>query len=685
MGSIRTKDGIEITGIPDNMASNDPILKQIVQSHRQTAGPGTYSFRESAVWMQQQQPESVPVARVDDRPMDTTDVAGLAGAGTRGAGPIAAGALLGAGLGAPFAGVGAVPGAIAGAGITGVVIPALDTVVSGVNSLLGTKYTSPTDAFNDLFTRLGVAEPDSAAENILQSIAQGAAAGGAGAAGGQTLQQFAKSPTARGVGQVLGEGVPQQILGGAGAAGGQAIAEEAGAGPGAQIAASLAGGLAGGQLGRVRGAGLPQAPIEEAERAGVQLMTSDVRPPKTFAGRWLQSMSEKIPIFGTGGQRAQQQTQRVEAVKDIVQQYGAEDMSNIPANIVDDLFATKSANLTKWSGAKNEVIERLSSTIDDVPPAKVPMNNTLSAIDDQIASLQSLNTQEVQPAIDRLTDWRTAVQDQDLSNIETLRKQLGESFKAPELASVRTTAQKSLNSIYGAVKQDMTDYITEVGGAADVNKWQIANRNLSELIKEADTAKLKKIFNQGEATPEIINTMLFNKDKTTVQRLYNQLSDSGRSSARSAVIAKAAEQAGGEQLSPDRFANAVKKMGNQTGVFFKDNELDQVEGLVRVLDASKRAGQAGVMTPTGMQNIPVVGAAAAASYFGGGMEGMMKALAAGTAAGGAARIYESRPIRNILAKIPLTTVGSVEEAALFKRLIEVARAVQSNAKKEGVE
>jgi hypothetical protein len=44
--------------------------------------------------------------------------------------------------------------------------------------------------------------------------------------------------------------------------------------------------------------------------------------------------------------------------------------------------------------------------------------------------------------------------------------------------------------------------------------------------------------------------------------------------------------------------------------------------------------------------------------------------------GGAARLYESAPVRNLLMQIPRTKAGSAEEATLVKRLMSSLAAEQ---------
>jgi hypothetical protein len=396
-------------------------------------------------------------------------------------------------------------------------------------------------------------------------------------------------------------------------------------------------------------------------------MTSDVVPPRTFASKWLQTIGERIPGAGTGGIRQTQQTERIDAVRNVLLDFGADDAARASDDVMKDLATKRGADLAKYSGAKTEVIERLGQT------GTVPMTNTVKAIDDEIAKLQGLKTQEVAPIIERLTDWKAALQDQNLINVEALRKQIGESFKAPELASVRGIGEKALSNIYKPLKQDMQSFITQVGERRDVTKWKVADKRLSDLAGELDMSTLKSVLRRGDETPEVVANMLFSKKPSEVRQLYASLTPTGRERARAAILSRAAEKATenvseGTVVSPDKFANEVKRLGTSVGVFFNGDDLKQVEGLVRVLNITKRASAAAAAPPTGVQAAIPVSAAALSSFFGGGLPGFIATLGAAGGVGVAARIYESAPVRNLLMKIAQTTPGSKKESALLASL-----------------
>lgn len=608
-----------------------------------------------------------------------TNITGLAGAATRGLALPAAGAALGAAAGAPIAGVGAIPGAIAGAGAVTLAQFVGDPIVSSVNSLLGTKYRLPTEAMEDLLTRIGVAQPRTEAERIVQATAAGAGGAGGMAAAGRAVQTAAgqAAPVAREVGRMIAAQPITQVAGGAGAGAAGQIAQEAGVGPLGQIGAALAGGVAGATAAAPRRTPVPGLALrtQEATERGIPVMTSDVVPPQTFMGRTAQQTGERVPLAGTGPLRAEQQQARAAAVRDLLRQFGAEDAASVSDNIMLDLSAKRSGELQKYSGLKSEVINRLNAA------GEVPVPRATAAIDNQISELQALRSEEYAPIIAKLEDWKASIQGQGLANVEMLRKQFGESFQAPELAAIRSTGQKVLSSIYGPLKQDMKDFITQVGDRRDVTKWQVADKRLSELAGDLNMGTLKSVLRTGDATPEVVERLLFSQKPSEIRQLYSSLTPAGRANGRTAILARAADKArfqtedGSVSFSPERFNAELKRLQPQIGVFFRGdgaNHLAQVEGLSRALTLTQRAGQAAVSTASGQQAVPFVA--------GGFLVDLLGTFGASFAAAGGvgltARIYESAPVRNLMIQLGRAAPGSAEEAALFKRL---AATIQTQA------
>lgn len=621
--SITTKDGITINNIPDDVDPQSPQLKSRVQELR--AGKAAQS-------------RTVPQELA--RQVGLTARAGVEGL----------------------------------AGLAGIVT---DPVAALANQVLpdDMQMQPLQQATSGLLTQAGMPVPETQTERIVQQAAQSmvGAAGGVGLAG--KVAQAATSPVTRAVAQQMAAGPAAQIAGGAGSGAAAQLAAEEGAGPAGQIAASLAGGVAGSaagaRLSTPRAAApqkIPQA-VQESDQAGVRLMTSDVAPPNTFAAKWLQQAGERIPVAGTGPVRAAQQTERVEAVRNVLRDFGADQAAAASDDVMRDLAATRSKDLTKYTKMKTSVIDGLSDK------GAVDVTRTVAAIDGQIAKLGELRTAEVNPIVSRLEDWKQAIQGQNIQNVETLRKQIGESFKAPELSAVRGTGEKALSSIYGPLKQDMGDFIKASGARQDFNKWSVANSRLAQMAGELKGGALKSVLRRGDATPEAVNQMLFSQKPSEVRTLYAGLSPQGRANARTAIMAKAAQDAGGiDNVSPEKFATSVKKLGGSIGVFFDDADVQRIDGLVRTLNLTRRAGDAAVAPPTGVQTALPVGAAVLADIMG----GAGAAIASAASIGGAARIYESPRVRNMLLKMAQTPRGSAEEAAMASRIISAMQAAQSN-------
>ncbi len=471
----------------------------------------------------------------------------------------------------------------------------------------------------------------------------------------------------------------QQAAGGAGAGGGAELVRQQGGGPGAQIAGALAGGALGAGAAGVGGAmAAPRvaapAGVAAAERAGIPVMTSDVAPPQTFMGKNLQATGERIPYAGTGGLRATQQEARVQAVKNMLSEYGA-GAEGLPDKVWRSVATKRSDELTKYADMKKSVIGALSSA------GEVPVANATAAIDDEIARLSRISPEGFAPAVSILRRWRSDIQGKTLDDIEVLRKQIGEEFKSPELAAVSGEAQKSLNRIYAPLRDDMGAFIRQNGGSREANKWMIANRRLSELAGDLDKQALKSVLRNGNTTPEAVNRLLFSQKRSDVAALYRALTPEGRANARSAIMDKVFQDIGGDldMISPEKFITAVRKQGNAIGVMFPREEAERLGGLVKALKLTRRAGEAGVLTNTGQQGV-AIGAASTLTGLVGGLLG--GAATGGTVAAGTigaagtvgllARLMESNATRNIL--MQLRNAKPAEEAALVKRLVAAINA-----------
>lgn len=564
-------------------------------------------------------------------------------------------------------------------GVTGLAGIVIDPVTRLANIALPGTAQIPTmqQATAQVLDAAGFPQPRDAVERMVNQAIQGVSGAGGMAAAGRVAQKAA-APVTREVGRLLAAQPVAQMAGGAGAgAAGQAV-REAGGTPGGEIAASLLGGVAGGAA-AARAMAPARAPatapkvqpiVEEAGRRGVPVMTSDVVPPETFIGKAAQRLGERIPIAGTGPLRAEQQQARIDAVRNVLRDFGADDAANLSDDIMKDLATKRSAEIQKYANSKKEVINRLADK------GTVPVPRALTAIDDQIADLTRRRTEGSDEAIQRLQQIKTDVQGRDLFQIEAYRQdELAKIFMddpaRPMSIAARDAGEKAMRAIYGPVREDMMDFIKKTGERRDVDKFMVANKRLNETANELKMASLKSVLKSGEQTPEVVNRLLFGQKPSEIRQLYSGLTPAGRANARASILAQAADKAkfelqdGTKMFSPEKFSAEIKRLQPQIGVFFRGDDLKQVEGLSRVLNLTRRAGEAGVATPTGQEAVPFVAGSALQSFLGsfGGT------LAAAGGIGLAARVYESAPVRNLMMQLGTAKRGSAEEAAIVKRLL----------------
>jgi len=404
--------------------------------------------------------------------------------------------------------------------------------------------------------------------------------------------------------------------------------------------------------------------ITQAEQANIPVMTSDIAPPATFMAKATQQIGERIPIVGTGPVRAQQQVARTDAVKELLGDYGV-GAEGALEKVTRSLGKARSDELTKYTTMKNEVASSLAGA------GEVPVPNATKAIDDAIAKLRGIDDASYRPVIERLQSQRDNIAGgKTIEQIEGVRKILGGLFDDPNLASIRGDGQKAVNSIYGPLAEDIKSFIRERGGQAAANKWGVANKRLSDMAGELKSNTLKSVLRQADVAPETVERMLFSAKPSEVRALYRNLPDDGKAAARTAIMDRIFRdmKVDLEDVSPDQFVNRVRDRAKSIGVFFTGEEASRLNGLVRALKLTNRAGKAGVVTETGQQAVPLgilsaltggAGALAGGAATGG-------TVAAGTVAGGLglgaiARIIESTPVRNAVMRMRNSKVGTPEE------------------------
>ncbi|HIH5391431.1 TPA: lytic transglycosylase domain-containing protein [Citrobacter freundii] len=414
----------------------------------------------------------------------------------------------------------------------------------------------------------------------------------------------------------------------------------------------------------IRGTIAPEAQqaIQFANAADVPLHTTDVLQPNSRVGRMAQTTAENIPFAGTSTMRANQQEARSQLVDEFASRFGEYD----PSIVVGSLKA-KSSGIRRAAGNRLEQVQNAMAGVNIQP------SRAIQQIDNEIADLQKLGGAADNETISKLKVYRDELSRNagasgpmamDLQQLSALRSQFRQDVKGERQALINRS-EAAVNRVYNAMTGDIDSAIGQNLGNDTLRRYKQANAIYADEANKLQNTRLKNVIMKGDLTPEVVNNMLFSKNKSEVQNLYRSVGQIGRAQMRNGIIGKAMEKSGG---SPDQFLRQVNMMSNQTGIAFKGRDAAYLKGLKNYLESTKRAGQAGVTTPTGQQTIPFI--------LGIGTATNPALVGAGGGYGLLSRLYESEPARNAMLRLANTPRGST---AFEKALADVERAVNSVA------
>lgn len=437
----------------------------------------------------------------------------------------------------------------------------------------------------------------------------------------------------------------------------EALATDLGTGVALGGAINQLGRAAGAAYRGIRGTIAPgaQQAIQFANAADVPLHTTDVLQPNSRVGRMAQTTAENIPFAGTSSMRANQQEARSQLVDEFASRFGEYD----PSIVIGSLKA-KTSGIRKAAGNRLEQVQSAMTGVNIQP------TRAIQQIDDEIGKLQKLGQVADTDTISKLQAYRNelAKGDVNLEQLSRLRTQFRMDVRG-ERTQMPPPAEAAVQRVYRAMTGDIDNSIGQNLGNDTLRRYKQANAVYADEASKLQNTRLKNVLMKGDLTPEVVNNMLFSKNKSEVQNLYRSVGHVGRAQMRNGIIGKAMEKSGG---SPDQFLRQVNLMSTQTGIAFKGRDAAYLKGLKNYLESTKRAGQAGVTTPTGQQTIPFIlgiGSATNPALVGvGGGYGLL------------ARMYESEPARNAMLRLANTPRGST---AFEKALSDVERAVNSFA------
>ncbi len=452
----------------------------------------------------------------------------------------------------------------------------------------------------------------------------------------------------------------------------EALATDLGVGVLAGGAINAAGRGLGAAYRGVRGAIAPEAQqaIRFAEREGVPLHTTDLLQPTSRVGKMAQTTAENIPLAGTSGMRATQQEARSQLVQRFADKFGEYD----PSVVIDSLKA-KTSGIRRAAGNRLEQVQNAMAGVN-IQPARA-----IQQIDTEISNLQKLGKVADNETISKLQSYRDELVrnvgpdgpvNLDLKQLSDLRSQFRMDVKG-ERPVLPNSSDAAIQRVYKAMTDDINGAIGHNLGNDTLRKYQQANAVYADEAAKLKNTRLKNVLMKGDLTPEVVNNMLFSKNKSEIKTLYNSVGRVGRAQMRNGIIGKAMEKSGG---SPDQFLRQLNILQNQTGITFKGQDAAYLKGLKNYLQSTQQAAKAAVTTPTGQQTIPFI--------IGYGTAMNPATTGAAVSYGLLTRAYESEPFRNAMLRMANTPRGSTAFEKAMQQAQKAINAMTQGAKSDAL-
>ncbi|EHL3621496.1 DNA transfer protein [Salmonella enterica] len=418
----------------------------------------------------------------------------------------------------------------------------------------------------------------------------------------------------------------------------------------------------------VKGTIAPEAKqlINTAESMGITTMTSDIARPVNEMGALGKGLIQggEGAILGTGNKRAEQYATRSKLVSNYLDRFGEYN----PDDVVQSLTRTLKGRKDAAGAVINDVTNKMGNAAIDTSNTMNALNTAIarqerlgsSANKNLLSSLRSLRDEIINPAtdldmtFDLLRQHRTAFR----SNVQ------GDSMVFPNQAKAAT------NMVENAMSRDLRNAVGKSLGASDAAEYLKANSDYANVYNKVLNKNIANKLNKAsnEATPELINSVVYSRKPSDVKRIWSALDNKGKDAMRAAYISKIAEKTGD---SPAKFITEVNKLKAQSGgeiynTIFSGRHMKELDALHDVLRQTARSDSANVVTQTGQALANPVRLGAAIPTLG-------KSLAAEAGYGLAMRVYESKPVRNMLLRLANTKPGT---PAYERALNQAATAVR---------
>jgi len=339
--------------------------------------------------------------------------------------------------------------------------------------------------------------------------------------------------------------------------------------------------------------------VTDVEKAtGIRQLTSDVLPPKTRVGSFLQQQGELIE----GGQRVAQQAERVKAIDTLLTKFDVTDGARFESDIVEGV--KNSINAKK--AAAGELFEQSTRQLDNL--GSVPITKTKQfaqkVLDTEIKK-GSLGNVEL---VKEMQDFIDAPNDLTFESIKSVRSAVGNKLQQAKIgAPVQGSSDVGmLSQVYKKLSQDMESFANSADPVLS-KKWKEADKVFSDFAIGANKSGVKSLIKRGDATPEVVDQLLFSNKNSDLEFLASNLDPTGKQAAKQRILQRMLQKSSpdGIEINPNRFQTQATKHRNQIFKFFDPEERKAIAVLRNTLEQTRRAQDAAVTTATGQQLVPL--------------------------------------------------------------------------------
>jgi len=368
-----------------------------------------------------------------------------------------------------------------------------------------------------------------------------------------------------------------------------------------------------------------KAQAKKSEATGIKSMSTDVFPPETRLGNLMQGQGELVAGF----QRKGQQKQRVRAIEKLANQYDIIEGTGFESKIVQGL--KNSVNESK--AAIGKLYDESTAQLDKM--GDVPLSKTKKFAEDVIDRELLKGSRADQSVIDDMQSLVDMPEDLSFELVKEIRSAVGANLEKVKRGSPvqGNTDTALLKRTYGQLSSDMHNF-AEAADPSLASKWKKANAVVSEFATGTSKRGAKSIIKNGDATPEVVDSMLFSGKGSDVDFLSKNLDAAGRDAAKQRVLQRSLDKSSidGDDINPNKFLTQLNKNKMQIDKLFSGDEKKAILALRDQLGKTRRAQDASVTTPTGQQLSMAAAFAVPPALIPGILQG----------------VVESKPIRDLL-------------------------------------